>query len=57
MPKTVKVPDKSLGSARASLKATTQFIEDAAAGKIKRTDSKAMDEKIWRRIIQEASLC
>lgn len=57
MPKTVKVPDKSLGSARASLKAATQFIEDAAAGKIKRTDSKALDEKIWRRIIQEASLC
>jgi pimeloyl-ACP methyl ester carboxylesterase len=57
MPKTIKVPDKSLGSPRASMKAAAQFIEDAAAGKIKRTDSKALDEKIWRRIIQEASLC
>ena len=57
MPKTIKVLDKSLGSPRVSTKAAAQFIEDVAAGKIKRTDSKAMDEKIWRRIIQEASLC
>ncbi len=57
MPKTIKVLDKSLGSPRVSTKAAAQFIEDVAAGKIKRTDSKAMDEKIWRRIIQEANLC
>ena len=57
MPKTVKVPDKSLGRPRASMKAAAQFIEEVAAGKIKRADSKALDEKIWRRIIQEASLC
>jgi pimeloyl-ACP methyl ester carboxylesterase len=57
MPKTVKVPDKSLGSPRASMKTAEQFIEDVAAGKIKRTDSKALDKKIWRRIIQEANLC
>jgi hypothetical protein len=57
MPKTVKVPDKSLGSPRASLKFTGQFIEEVAAGKIKRTDPRALDEKIWRRIVQEASLC
>jgi len=36
---------------------TVQFIEDVAAGKIKRTDPRALDEKIWRRIVQEASLC
>jgi hypothetical protein len=57
MPKTAKVPDKSLGSPRASLKTAAKFLEDVAAGKIKRTDAKALDEKIWRRIIQEASLC
>lgn len=57
MPKTVKVPDKSPGSPGASLKTTVQFIEDVAAGKIKRTDPKALDAKIWRRIVQEASLC
>jgi pimeloyl-ACP methyl ester carboxylesterase len=57
MPKTVKVPDKSLGSPRASMKTARQFIEDVAAGKIKRTDSKALNKKIWRRIIQESNLC
>ena len=57
MPKTVKVPDKSLGSPKASMKTAEQFIEDVVAGKIKRTDSKALDKKIWRRIIQEANLC
>ena len=57
MPETVKVPDKSLGSPRASKKAAVKFLEDVAAGKIKRKDPGALDKKIWRRIIQEASLC
>jgi hypothetical protein len=57
MPQTVPVPDKSLGSPRASMKAVTQFLEDVAAGNIKRSDPGTLDERIWRRIIQEAILC
>jgi pimeloyl-ACP methyl ester carboxylesterase len=57
MPQTVKVPDKSLASPRASLEAVTRFLENVAAGKIKRTDPEALDEKIWQRIVQEAILC
>ena len=57
MPKTVKAPDRTLGGPKASIKAAEQFIEDVAAGKIKRTDPGALNQKIWRRIVQEANLC
>ena len=57
IPKTVKAPDRTLGGPKASIKAAEQFIEDVAAGKIKRTDPGALNQKIWRRIVQEANLC
>ncbi len=57
MPKSVKAPDKILGGPRASLKATEKFMAQVAAGKIKRTDPQALDQKVWRRIVQEANLC
>ncbi len=57
MPKTIKAPDQSLGGSRASLKAAEKFIGDVAAGKIKRTDPGALDQRIWRRIVQEVNLC
>ena len=57
IPKTVKVPDKSWAGPKASKKAIREFIDAVAAGKIKRTDSQALDEKLWRRIIQEIDLC
>ncbi len=57
MPKRVKAPDKILGGSKASLRATAEFMAQVAAGKIKRTDPKAMDPKVWRRIVQETNLC
>jgi hypothetical protein len=57
MPKTIKVPDQSLGGPKASLKSAERFIGDVAAGTIKRSDPGALDQKIWRRIVQEANLC
>jgi hypothetical protein len=57
MPKSVKAPDMALGAPKASLKTTEQFMTQVAAGKIKRTDLKAVDKKIWRRIVQESNLC
>ena len=56
MPKSVKAPAKALGGPKTSLKATEQFMAQVAAGEIKRTDLKALDKKIWRRILQEADL-
>lgn len=50
-------PDKALGAPKASLKATEQFKAQVAAGKIKCTDPKALDQKVWRRIVHEANLC
>ena len=57
MPTSVKAPDKTLGGPKASLKATEEFMQQVAAGKIKRTDKKARDKKVWRRIVQEVNLC
>jgi hypothetical protein len=57
MPKSVAAPDKVLGGPKASLRATEKFMAQVAAGKIKRTDQKALDKKVWRRIVQEANLC
>ena len=56
MPKSIKAPDKILGGPKASLKATTEFMTQVAAGKIKRTDPEAVNPKVWRRIVQEANL-
>lgn len=57
MPKSIKAPDKALGDPKASLKATEQFMAQIAAGKMKRKDPKALDQKVWRRIVHEANLC
>ena len=57
MPKSVSAPDKILSGPKASLKATEKFMAQVAAGKIKRTDQKALDKKVWRRIVKEANLC
>lgn len=57
MPKSIKAPYKALGDPKASLKATEQFMAQIAAGKMKRKDPKALDQKVWRRIVHEANLC
>jgi Lecithin:cholesterol acyltransferase len=53
MPKTVKVPDQSWAGPKASKKALRKLMDAVSAGKIKRTDSMALNKRIWRRIIQE----
>ena len=57
LPKRIQDADKSLGPVRVSSFKARQFMEDVSAGRIKREDLGAMDEKIWRRLIQEVNLC
>jgi len=57
LPKTIQAPDTLLGPAKASLPAVRQFMEDVSGGRIKREDLLAVDERLWRRIVQEVNLC
>lgn len=56
-PKSVTAPDRSLAPPKASKKAVAQFLADIASGHATSSDTRALDEKIWRRIVQEINLC
>ena len=57
LPKTIRAPEKIPGFAQASLPAVRQFFNDVKSKEITRDDSRATDEKLWRRIVQEVNLC
>ncbi len=57
MPQSVTAPSRSLGRPKASKQAVAQFMADVAVGQLTRNDTRAVDERIWRRIVQEVNLC
>jgi pimeloyl-ACP methyl ester carboxylesterase len=57
LPRTIQAPEKAPGLSKASLPAVEKFFEDVSKNRIKRDDARATDEKLWRRIAEEVTLC
>ncbi|MDA2918071.1 lysophospholipase [Desulfobacterota bacterium AH_259_B03_O07] len=56
-PRQIKAQDKYLGVPRASRKKMEEFLLRVKKKQIKIKDKSSTDAKVWRRIIEEASLC
>lgn len=57
LPGRVRVRDESLGAAKASARRVSTLVADARAGRATRSDERSGDAAIWRRVIEETSLC
>lgn len=56
-PSSVKVANEKLGTQRASSADAEKLVADATAGTIQKSDPRANDPAIWRRIIEDSTLC
>ena len=56
-PKTVTAEDRSLGVSKASKARTDDFVSKVKKNKIKLGDLRSTDPDVWRRLIEDISLC
>ena len=57
LPVSIRTRDEDLGLRKASIRRMNTLIDDAVAGRIARDDSLSSDQAVWRRLVEEASLC
>ena len=57
LPVSIRTRDERLGVAKASIRRMNTLIDDIVAGRIARNDPRASDPAVWRRFVEEASLC
>ena len=57
LPRRVSGPHQKLGSPKASSAKTKRFLADAATRSMARNDMRCADLQIWRRLLEETSLC
>jgi hypothetical protein len=59
MPKTtaIKAHDRTLGVKKASRQEAEDLVQDIVDQKVSRTDARANDPEIWRRLLEDTTLC
>ena len=53
----VAAEDQKLGTAKAPRAQMNNFVKAVRDGQMAKSDPRASDPKVWRRILQEATLC
>ena len=57
LPVSIDTRDERLGVTKAANRRMNALIDDVVGGRIVRNDPRASDQAVWRRFIEEASLC